>query len=207
MKNVTVLIFVIVVVLAIAVVLKWRQGRRASIREALLQQAQQAGASLAAFADKGYGQLGTTTEEIFSHEDSKILGALNYRIGQKPETRITETERRLVAVHWLHGEVHNGGFDQYFFNSAGNDSKAALEGLREMGAPAAAALLERAMGVFPGGQPPLDRQERQQVMDKVRTQSKSVWHQCDDEFYELKEGLTRLSLAYAKKKKAEIVLP
>ena len=207
MKNLTVLISVIVVVLAIAVVLKWRQGRRASIREALLQQAQQAGASLAAFADKEYGQLGTTTEEIFGHEDGKILGALNYRIGQKPEARITETERRLVAVYWLDGEVHNGGFDQYFFNSAGNDSKAALAGLREMGAPAAAALLERAMGVFPGGQPPLDRQERQQAMDKVRKQSKPVWDRCDNEFYELKEDLTRLSLAYAKKKRAEIILP
>jgi hypothetical protein len=162
---------------------------------------------LASFAEKEYGPLGTTTEEIFSHEDSKVLGALNYRIGQKPETRITETERRLIAVYWLDGEVHNGGFDQYFFNSAGNDSEAALAGLKEMGASGAAALLEQAMAVFAGGKAPADRQRRQQAMEKIRTQSKPVWDRCDNEFYELKEDLGQLTLAYAKKKKAEIILP
>jgi hypothetical protein len=110
-------------------------------------------------------------------------------------------------VYWLDGEVHNGGFDQYFFNSAGNVSEAALAGLEEMGAVGAVSLLERAMGVFPGGTPPADRQRRRQTMDKIRKKSKSVWSQCDDEFYELKEDLGQLALAYAKKKKTEIVLP
>src|SRR5438309_1676310 len=123
MKHLTVLGLAIGVVLVILVVLKWRQTRRANIRHALLQQAEQASAGLAAFAEKEYGPLGTTTEEIFSHEDSKIMRALNYRIGQKPEARITEGERGLVAVYWLDGEVHNGGFDQYFFNSAGNGAE------------------------------------------------------------------------------------
>ncbi|HWQ93772.1 MAG TPA: DUF4375 domain-containing protein [Clostridia bacterium] len=207
MKNLTVLILVVVAVLVISGVLKWRQIRRANLRQALLQQAEQASAGLEALAEKEYGQLGTTAEEIFSHEDSKILGALNYRIGKKPETRVTETERRLVAVYWLDGEVHNGGFDQYFFNTAGNDAEAALAALKEMGAAGAASLLDRAMGVFPEGKPPADRQKRQQAMDKVRVQSKSVWNQCDNEFYKLKEDLGQLTLAYAKRKKAEIVLP
>jgi hypothetical protein len=177
------------------------------MRQALLDEAQQNSAGLEAFAEKEYGPLGTTTDEIFRHEDSEILGALNYRIGQKEEARITQTERRLIAVFWLWGEVYNGGFDQYFFNSSGNDWEAALEGLKEMGVLGAAALLERAAAAFPGGKPPADRQQRVQAMVKVRKQSEGVWEQCDTEFYALKEDLSDLMLAYAKQKRGEIILP
>src|SRR5208282_5162255 len=103
-------------------------------------------------------------------------------------------------VYWLWGEVHNGGFDQYFFNSSGDESEAALAGLKEMGAPGAAALLERAMQVFPGGKPPAERQRRVALMEKLRKKAEAVWEQCDKEFYALKEDLSELMLAYAKLK-------
>ena len=76
-----------------------------------------------------------------------------------------------------------------------------------MGAVGATALLERAMAPFPGGKPPADRSKRQEVMDQIAPQSKPVWKKCDDEFYQLKENLSDLSLAYAKKNRVEIVLP
>jgi len=170
---------------------------------------------MAAWAQREYGPLGSTTDEILSHEsdDKKgnVLGALFYRIGQKAESRgqnsLTETERQLCAAHGLEGEVMNGGFDQYFFNSTGNEAEIALAGLKAMGATAAAALLERAMAVFPDGQPPSDRQRRLEAMTKMESRSKPVWDQCDREFYDCKEDIGALCLAYAKKKRAEIVLP
>jgi len=76
-----------------------------------------------------------------------------------------------------------------------------------MGAVGAAALLERAMAVFPGGKPPADRFKRQELMDQIASQSKPIWSKCDDEFYELKESISDLSLAYARKNRADIVLP
>jgi hypothetical protein len=90
---------------------------------------------------------------------------------------------------------------------AGNNAETALAGLREMGAAGAARLLERALAVFPGGKPPADRFKRQEVMQQIAAQSKPVWSQCDSEFYKLTEDLGGLSLAFAKKKRAEIVLP
>jgi hypothetical protein len=207
MKSNTLLIIVIGSVLVAAGALKWRLNRKAAVRQALLDEAAQNSASLYAFAEREYGSLGTTTDEIFNHEDSKILGALNYRIGQKAVARITEPELRLLAVYCLWGEVHNGGFDQYFFNSSGNDSEAALAGLKELGAPAAAALLERAMYAFPGGKPPADRKQRVALMAKLRKKAEGVWEQCDKEFYALKEDLSQLMLTYAKQKRDEIVLP
>ena len=63
------------------------------------------------------------------------------------------------------------------------------------------------MAVFPGGKPPADQSRRRKVMQQIAAQSKPVWSQCDSEFYKLKESISDLSLAYAKKKRAEIVLP
>jgi Domain of unknown function (DUF4375) len=167
------------------------------------------------YAEKTYAPLGTTTDQILSHEndDKKehVYFALLWRIGQKLDKRgwdrLSDTERRLVAVQAMEGEVLNGGFDQYFFNSMGGDAEVALAGLKEMGATQAAPLLERAMAVFPGGKPPTDRQERWKVMDQIESSSKPVWNKCDDAFYKRSEDLGELSLAYAKKSRAQIVLP
>ena len=40
---------------------------------------------------------------------------------------------RLYAVHWLHLEVHNGGFWQYFYNSTSNSAPEARDGFAVMG--------------------------------------------------------------------------
>ena len=166
-------------------------------------------------AEKEYGSLGRRTDEILRHANSNsmntVLGASNYRIGQKAEARgnsaLTDTERKFCAIQSLEAEVNNGGFDQYFFNSAGGDAEMALAGLKEMGASSAAVLLERAMAVFPGSKPPSDRSQRWKVMDKIKAHSEPVWEKCDSEFYKLNESLGDLSLAYAIKKRTEIILP
>ncbi len=172
-------------------------------------------AKLALREEKKYGPLGKTTDEILSHErdDKKddVYFALLWRIGQKIDRNgwdhLTDTERRLVAVQALEGEVLNGGFDQYFFNSTGNDAEVALAGLKDIGAKIAASLLERAMAVFPGGRPPADRQQRWKAMDQIKSSSKPVWEKCDDEFYKFQEDLSQMSLAYARTNRAQIILP
>ncbi len=180
-----------------------------------LDQSKRLSESLASYSEKTYGSLGNTAEEILSHEsdDNKqhVLPALSYRIAQKVGERgwerLTGTERHLLAVQSLEAEVFNGGFDQYFFNSTGDDAEVALAGLKEMQATEAAVLLERAMAVFPGGKPPTSRTARWKVMDEIESLSKPVWNKCDNEFYHRKEDLGQLSLAYAKKNRAQIILP
>lgn len=170
---------------------------------------------LNAYAEKTYGPLGTTAGEILAHEsdatNSPVLAALLWRIEQKCErlgwTNLTDTERRLVAVSTLEGEVLNGGFDQYFFNPSGGDAEVALAGLKEVGATNAAELLERAMGQFAGGKPPTGYSQRHQAMDQIQTQAKPVWDKCDSDYYARKEDAMALSLAYAKRKRSDILLP
>ena len=201
MKKIIVLTIVAVGFLVLFAIPRWKQAQQAK--------------KFDDYFEKLYGALGKTTDEILSHENPtnsfSILGALHWRIGEKAKARgensLTDTERRLLAAYWLEAEVNNGGFDQYFFNSAGNNAETALFGLKEIGATSAAALLEQAVAVFPGGKPPTDRFKRQEVMQQIAAQSKLVWDKCNSEFYKRKERINDLSLAYAKKQRAEIVLP
>jgi hypothetical protein len=170
---------------------------------------------MAAGASNKYSALGMTTDEIFSHEnDAKkddVLGALLWRLGQKSEARgwdnLSDTERRLIAVDAMNGEVLDGGFKQYFSTSMGADAEVALAGLKEMGATGTVEIMERAMAPFPNNQPPADYEQRNVIMDKIEATAGPVWEKCDNACYDLKEDRDALELAYAKKKRADIVLP
>lgn len=189
-----------------------RKERREGVIQALVDRGRTDSAKWASSRVKEYSPLGQTTDEILSHDDEvNVLGALCYRIAEKEATRgessLTDTERKLCAVYQLEGQVANGGFDQYFFNSTGATAEIALAGLKDMGSTAAAAILERAMAIFPGGKPPTDRQSRWKAMSRIASRSESVWEECDGEFYDKEEDTYRMCLAYARKKRAEILLP
>ena len=215
MKNLAIVISLVAIFGALLGIVKWRQARRAKSIQALLDQAEKSSGKIATYAEKEYGPLGSTTDEILSHESDdkagKVLLALLYRIGQKSAKHgienLTRTERLLPAVSVLDAEVQNGGFDQYFFNPGSDESETALEGLKEIGASDAAGLLERALAVFPDGKPPTDREKRWKAMDRISSKAKPIWNTLENEFYGLKENISELSLAYAKRKRAEITLP
>ena len=172
---------------------------------------------LAARATNKYSPLGTTTGEILSHENDalkdRVLDALVWRLGQKSENRgwtnLSDTERRLIAVYAMEEEVLDGGFKQYFSTSLGGDADVALAGLKDMGATLTGQVMERAMAQFPGGKPPTDDEQRHAVMDKIDATAEPEWRKCDDDYSDAldKDNLDALGLAYAKKKRADIILP
>ena len=53
--------------------------------------------------------------------------------GREGFAGLSPAERSYYAVSVLSGEVHNGGFDQYFGNSSGDQYQAARAGLRGVG--------------------------------------------------------------------------
>jgi len=170
---------------------------------------------MAAGARNKYSSLGTTIDEILSHEnDAKkddVLGALLWRLGQKSERsgwdNLNDIERRLIAVDAMNEEVLDGGFKQYFSTSLGADVDVALAGLKEMGATGTAKIVERAMAQFPNNKPPADNEQRNAIMDKIEATAEPVWQTCDDDYYGFKENLDALELAYAMKHRTDIVLP
>jgi hypothetical protein len=158
-----------------------------------------------------YGPLGTTTEQILgresTHEAVTIVGALVYRLRAKPAERLSLTERKLLAVYGLKDEVDNGGFSQYFNGPVGDSAALASQALKDLQATQLSKTLQKALAVFPASKPPADQVKRVKLIEGIKRKAAAVWGACDDEFYVREEGLADLALAYAKKSRAQIVLP
>jgi len=101
---------------------------------------------------------------------------------------------RLVAK--LEAEVNNGGFDQFFFNSAGDDAAQTIEALEAIGAHATAAIVRRACSKFPGGMPPVDRNARQELLQDDVSPDSDAFEAQDDAFLAYEDDLSALVAAH-----------
>jgi hypothetical protein len=93
---------------------------------------------------------------------------------------------RLFSLHWLHLEVYNGGFWQFFFNSAGVMAPEAREGFSAIGMPDVAEIISKAMDRVASPYP-FERSERQLVVGfpeerkDFRDLDKAFWDLADTE--------------------------
>jgi Domain of unknown function (DUF4375) len=92
-----------------------------------------------------------------------------------PELKsFSKFEQNYFGVNLLIGDVDNGGFDQYFWNSSGDYYRQAIEGLKEMGAIESLRIVESAAHImFDGNMPPVDRYDRQTKMKSFETSGDS----------------------------------
>ena len=95
----------------------------------------------------------------------------------------------------LEGEVNNGGFHQYFYNSAGDRTAETIQALEIIGAVVMADIVKRAAQKFPYGMPPKDRFERQDVLLETYPNAEA-FQALDDEFYQYPENLAALVTKY-----------
>ena len=72
-----------------------------------------------------------------------------------------EEVARLVEL--LEGEINNGGFHQFFYNSTGDETFAMIRALKKIGALKTADIVARAAAKFPRGMPPKERVKRQDL--------------------------------------------
>jgi hypothetical protein len=99
---------------------------------------------------------------------------------------LTAGQRALLAMHWTVAEVCNGGFDQYFVNSAGILARETQAGFHRIGATGAAALMAEVFEAFPGGAPPQDREERVNRLDTMEEDERDeLFDAFDERFYAL----------------------
>jgi hypothetical protein len=114
---------------------------------------------------------------------------------------LSEAEKLYFAVQLLEGEVYNGGFDQYFFNSSGSYYRYAVLGLKELEAAQALALLEEAKQIlFNSADVPEDPGHRRQLLRErssvARTQ---CLEQLDKLYWKDPDGLWPRCEAFARK--------
>ncbi len=95
----------------------------------------------------------------------------------------------------LEDEVNDGGFHQFFYNNAGNNTAEIIEALKAVGAARAANIVMRAASMFPGGMPPKDRFARQDILLEKFPHS-VAFKRLDEEFYSYPDDLRALLAKY-----------
>lgn len=80
---------------------------------------------------------------------------------------LSRAEQVFWVIWALEGDVNNGGFSQYMFNSSGDQAALAPPALRAVGAEAAAEVCERFYAMLPDGAPARTQDERQAQLDAV----------------------------------------
>jgi hypothetical protein len=146
-------------------------------------------------------------------EAAKIRHAKDKAHRQSPEWKFWERlvktepgdmspeEYQYFAVNCVQGEVHNGGFDQYFWNSSGNDYEVAVAGMTAMGAERSLDLLVRAKTILFGSDYFPDRTERWTALKRFEgdEETEQALNALDKLFYDSAEDLHGLIAAFARK--------
>jgi len=112
---------------------------------------------------------------------------------------------RVFRVVWeLESQVNNGGFDQFFYNSAGDVVAHAAGFLEEIGAAQMARIVRSAASVFGPAGPALDREQRRVQLDDLDDDQADALESLDAEFYGYPENLTELLYRYVQQNRAQI---
>ena len=95
-----------------------------------------------------------------------------------------DSQRRLIALAAIRGEVNNGGFHQFLFNSSGHLGPDAVLAAREAGNTELASIVDDALEKV--GEPfPTDRDERQAALT---TLSDDEFEALDRAYFALEES-------------------
>ena len=109
-----------------------------------------------------------------------------------------EPQRIFSAIWTLEGEVNNGGFHQYFLNSAGETANFGPHALRRIGAKSTAEIAERALRVVSPEPLPEDQVVRQAILEALDDETIDELESLDAEFYSYPDDLTALLFEFVR---------
>lgn len=144
-----------------------------------------------------------------SEVEQAIVDFVDCRIrleGNAERQALRSLSKGFLAVYTTWGveaEVNNGGFNQYFWNSAGEFATDAAEGFDLIGAPALARLTERAIAIHTKDE---ERMARFKTRGSLEAFSESYEHnplnELDEEFYRLARGLSQIRVRFVRRNPA-----
>lgn len=102
-----------------------------------------------------------------------------------------ETTQVFVTTYNLLAEVQNGGFEQYFGNSTGDQLPSLRDSLRKIKASSAAETVDRACSMFPRGTPAKRQTTRIRQLESMSVQRRAALDELSDQLTELADETTR----------------
>lgn len=112
---------------------------------------------------------------------------------------LSQGEKTVFCIDCLSREMENGGFAQLFHHDTGALSADMLEALEHIRAKSSYEVVLQMINFFPGGEVPVDEDERIEVFDKLSSELVDEIVECDDRFYDAGENLVELTLKYVAK--------
>ncbi len=111
----------------------------------------------------------------------------------------TPGQRALLVIQTFTSSVKNGGLYGFFLNSTGVLTEDVVRGLYLVGANNAADTLREAIELFPGAEVPLDRRERETVLDSEDPD----FDELDKHFYRIFPSLRDLCARYIRANRSQ----
>ena len=106
--------------------------------------------------------------------------------------QLNEVDRILVTIWGIEAEVNNGGFDQYYFNGAGDQAFFAPDALAAIGASKMAEIARNANAVFGPAGPPRAPDDRQARLLELTANDKAPWDALDRAFQDYPDDIRAL---------------
>lgn len=133
-------------------------------------------------------------QSVMDYVDYKLGG--NYAQEKKIVNGLSPGVRALYITWWLEAEVNNGGFNQYFWNSAGQFSGTLVESLKFFDATKHAELVSEALAVRDAEASAMAEFKRAGTLEAF---SESYKHSklgvIDEKFFKTQEKLSALRIA------------
>jgi hypothetical protein len=120
---------------------------------------------------------------------------------------LSPPERVFLYVWNLEAEVNNGGFEQFYLNSAGDNALETPGALREIGAPNAAAIADEANAVFGPSGPATDRDVRSKALEQLGDVASDALNELDARFYQYPDNLEELLQEYVDRNRDQFYEP
>ena len=116
---------------------------------------------------------------------------------------LTESQKQLFFIQEFEREMNNGGFKQYFTNSSGDNAQETVVALNLIGAKSMAKILQKAIDKFPNKKAPKERDERENIVEKMEEKNDEIWEKLEEKFYEYPYNLNELNIVYIKQNKQD----
>jgi len=116
-------------------------------------------------------------------------------------SKLSDHQKLFYLNQNLEREINNGGFNQYFCNSSGDNAHETILSLKAIGADKTADILQKAIDQFPDNTVPKDRDKRTEIVEQIEEAADEVWNDLDQKFYEYEDDLNTLNIEYIKKHK------
>ena len=116
--------------------------------------------------------------------------------------------RQAIYMIWeLEGEVNNGGYNQFYFNSSGQFYKHLPNALKFVGANRFADLTQRANVTFEKENPKITQRQDGTIEGFRESYENNPLNKFDDEFFNLynKEDLQKIQVDFIRKHKIEFI--